>query len=184
VLKTCSKCNVSLPETSFYKDKKGKKGLRKSCKQCDISRSLAHKKVTHALGGLGYWRYRVNMTNASCRKNYNIQDKLKAEDVLSLYISQKDICYYCESECSHVNLQIEHKDPLAKGGLNNISNIVLSCSKCNMLKVRPKHSPDKRNLNEEEFFSYIEKLHAATLKKRRNLTGNPDLSLVTRATTQ
>ncbi|WP_071188086.1 RNA-guided endonuclease IscB [Trichormus sp. NMC-1] len=41
-------------------------------------------------------------------------------------------CAYCDTE--NVPLQVEHICPLAKGGSNRISNLTLSCEKCNVKK--------------------------------------------------
>jgi hypothetical protein len=41
-------------------------------------------------------------------------------------------CFYCDKE--NVPLQVEHIDPKAKGGTNNVSNLTLACEKCNVKK--------------------------------------------------
>jgi len=41
-------------------------------------------------------------------------------------------CAYCSKE--HISLQIEHIVPKARGGSNRVSNLCLSCEKCNLAK--------------------------------------------------
>lgn len=53
-------------------------------------------------------------------------------------------CYYCER--GGVKLQMEHRIPLARGGDNDISNIVPACESCNRRK---------RILTDDEFFKLL-----------------------------
>jgi len=44
-------------------------------------------------------------------------------------------CQYCGSNAPTVRLQIDHKVPLSKGGTDETSNLITSCSKCNYGKA-------------------------------------------------
>ena len=45
-----------------------------------------------------------------------------------------NVCYYCGLTTSKDKLQMDHIVPRSKGGNNHISNLVLSCEKCNKVK--------------------------------------------------
>lgn len=44
----------------------------------------------------------------------------------------ENMCSYCAGDIS-VNFHVEHIRPLSFGGTNNISNLCLSCPRCNLL---------------------------------------------------
>jgi 5-methylcytosine-specific restriction endonuclease McrA len=46
---------------------------------------------------------------------------------------QIKICYWCDTECSK-KYHVDHYIPLSKGGEHEISNLVISCAKCNLTK--------------------------------------------------
>ena len=48
------------------------------------------------------------------------------------------ICYWCNVSLKNTKVHIDHYTPLSKGGEHTISNLVVSCSKCNL----EKHSKD------------------------------------------
>ena len=43
-------------------------------------------------------------------------------------------CYWCGISLKNVKTHIDHYEPLSKGGEHTISNIVVSCAKCNLKK--------------------------------------------------
>jgi len=69
--------------------------------------------------------------------------KLTAEHLKELTYKQENKCYYCGTLFFNGDLNfdrhIEHKVPLSRGGTNDIANIVLSCSTCNMRKHTMTH---------------------------------------------
>lgn len=54
-------------------------------------------------------------------------------------------CIFCGEVCPTIELTIEHIIPKAKGGDNRISNLALSCKKCNQ---------DRGTLNFSEYRLY------------------------------
>lgn len=44
------------------------------------------------------------------------------------------LCYWCGCSLKNTKIHIDHYEPLSKGGLHTISNLVISCSKCNLSK--------------------------------------------------
>jgi 5-methylcytosine-specific restriction endonuclease McrA len=67
--------------------------------------------------------------------------KLKAEgihtagEVLDLFKRQRGKCAYCSTSLK-AGYHVDHITPLARGGSNWISNIQLTCAKCNFSKNR------------------------------------------------
>lgn len=47
---------------------------------------------------------------------------------------QQGICYYCEGKFPVAELTMDHKVPLARGGMSTKSNIVVCCKSCNTEK--------------------------------------------------
>lgn len=50
-------------------------------------------------------------------------------------------CQYCGRMAPDVILEIEHVNPVSKGGDNNILNLVTSCQDCNLIDI----AKDSRN---------------------------------------
>lgn len=48
--------------------------------------------------------------------------------------NQAGRCWWCRRRLSRTGFHIDHRQPLARGGDNNPSNIVLACPRCNMKK--------------------------------------------------
>lgn len=47
---------------------------------------------------------------------------------------QQGICYYCDQKFSKEELTMDHKIPIARGGLSTKSNLVVCCKTCNSQK--------------------------------------------------
>lgn len=47
---------------------------------------------------------------------------------------QEGICYYCNERFSEEELTMDHKVPIARGGVSSKNNIVLCCKDCNSKK--------------------------------------------------
>lgn len=46
---------------------------------------------------------------------------------------QPKVCYWCSCKCAD-NFHIDHYTPLSKGGLHEVSNLVVACAPCNLRK--------------------------------------------------
>jgi len=81
-----------------------------------------------------------------CGKSEGSSDLTQA-DILTQRELQGGKCYYCRQELDNKGRgHIEHKTPLTRGGHNTKTNIVISCSKCNLQKGRK---------TEEEYYEYL-----------------------------
>ncbi|BAZ67985.1 HNH endonuclease [Fischerella sp. NIES-4106] len=72
-------------------------------------------------------------------RNPEIQGKEYQQGTLAGYETREYLLEKCDRQCAYcgvkdVPLQIEHIHPRAKGGSNSITNLTLSCSKCNTKK--------------------------------------------------
>lgn len=43
-------------------------------------------------------------------------------------------CHYCGTRLTPMTATVDHVTPLAKGGTNRLSNLVLACRRCNYAK--------------------------------------------------
>jgi len=81
-----------------------------------------------------------------CRMVEGVNDLTQA-DISKQREFQNGKCYYCKQELDNKGRgHIEHKTPLSRGGHNTKTNIVISCSKCNLVKGQ---------MTEEEYYEYI-----------------------------
>lgn len=60
------------------------------------------------------------------------------EEIAELFQIQEGLCYFCGEEIavgmSANRLHIDHYDPIAYGGKNDVTNLVLTCARCNLAK--------------------------------------------------
>lgn len=76
--------------------------------------------------------------------------KFSDEEKRRVYDMCNGRCVICGDPVSRKNMTISHKTPLSKGGNNGIGNLMLACWTCNHMK---------NNLELEEFFQKVEKIH-------------------------
>lgn len=75
----------------------------------------------------------------NCRaRRKNAAGKHTAEDIRQIVISQRGRCAYCPTRLTFRNREIDHIEPLSKGGTNYRRNIQVLCRPCNQRK-RDKH---------------------------------------------
>ena len=65
--------------------------------------------------------------------NSRFEDKISANDVLSILEKFSFKCFYCQDEIK-TNWQLDHFHPRANGGKNTIDNLVPCCKWCNTMK--------------------------------------------------
>lgn len=66
-------------------------------------------------------------------KNENLPSKSPSRLLLKLYEIQNNICAYCNNDMTD-NIHIDHIIPLSKNGSNEVDNLILCCSTCNLSK--------------------------------------------------
>jgi hypothetical protein len=62
------------------------------------------------------------------------------------YVFRRDnlTCQYCGAKAPNVQLEVDHKNPKANGGLNEMSNLITACHDCNAGKHAKVIEPSRR----------------------------------------
>lgn len=72
-------------------------------------------------------------TQRARAKTYKVENTLTANEIYSLYLTSKGICYYCQKPIEG-NWTLDHLVAMYKGGGNILSNVVIACMPCNRSK--------------------------------------------------
>ena len=142
ISKRCKDCNKLFPETREYFGSTPSGGFRNSCRACVRQKSKKWAKENPE-GVKSRWEKRFSLLKEN---GGPISQEVKD----NIYSKSKGLCRYC-GEYIGKKGEIEHKTPLAKGGTNDIGNLVWSCYQCNK---------EKANKTEEEYLQW---------RKRNNL---------------
>jgi 5-methylcytosine-specific restriction endonuclease McrA len=77
------------------------------------------------------------------------------EDLRELIgVSLGDGCPYCGTTLNPASFQLDHKDPISRGGLHSITNITACCRPCNEAKGNMDHDEFKTLLAAITHFSH------------------------------
>ena len=145
-MKRCSKCEEPKPITDFWNAKKYKDGKYPSCKDCQ-------RKTTKSWHSRNKDYYKHYLRRRAKKPNYiwrllkatakrrGISFELNENDFINWFNTQDKICVYCKLPQSEIpkigdpnlrnRLSIDRIE-CSKGYL--LSNIVLACCRCNMIK--------------------------------------------------
>ncbi len=155
----CSKCGKSKRFIAFRKSPTHRYGRHSQCNQCrketreiyranpevkaraletDKAWRRAHPEQASQIwqrwaktdNGLSHCRLRVRTRKA--RKNSS-QGTHTVDDIQAQYKRQKGKCYYCHTKVGK-NYHVDHVIPISRGGSNDISNLVITCTFCNLSK--------------------------------------------------
>ena len=103
------------------------------------------------------------------RKKESPDPSYTTDDVAMLRSIQADACYYCGTSVSD-GFEVDHLEPLFRGGSDGVRNIMLACRPCNRQKwihsERKFWWTQKRRFSPEEFARIREA--AKAMKKERN----------------
>lgn len=135
--KICTKCKIEKLKTEYLSDKSKNDKLSSSCRSC---KSKCNKDY--------------NLRNPEIKKANRLKRKAIKKNANTGTVTNKviknlldqTVCYYCKKYTEVKERSIEHKQPLSKGGLHDITNIVMSCLTCNL---------KKNNKTEKEFLEDI-----------------------------
>ena len=154
-MKTCPSCGSEYPATTefFYKGSRG--GLFRKCKACHCQSTSAWQKAHRERVSEYSKRYRRSNPDAVKRqwsswyttnRQYERERQANkyahrksatgsytADDVQFIYEYQGGRCFYCLQPVGR-DFHRDHFIPLAKGGSNDWTNIVVSCAFCNSSK--------------------------------------------------
>lgn len=155
--KRCTQCLVEYPATIkfFPKRKASPDGLETRCRTC-------HNKIVNVnhRARQEHINQKQRERRSATREDFNEQSKVyyhkrkalkkgnggtyTVQEIRDQLVRQKYKCYYCHDKFEKVHVEskskvkyiyhIEHVVPIARGGSNDIWNIVLACPTCNMRK--------------------------------------------------
>lgn len=56
--------------------------------------------------------------------------------IMHMHAAQRGMCYFCGTsiKLGSKSLHVDHYEPIALGGKNDLANMVLTCVRCNLLK--------------------------------------------------
>jgi hypothetical protein len=70
------------------------------------------------------------------RRRARTKGKVTSSELTELRTTQNGKCFYCNCDLDNNGRgHLDHKTPLVKGGLHEISNLVFACSTCNLRKA-------------------------------------------------
>jgi len=150
----CTICHQARALADFYREGRNSDGHGSRCKHCTDTANKAYV-AAHALEQRIYrqWyalAHRDELAESRRRRQprYHLQRRviqnrrraryLEAEgtytvqDVMALYESQHGLCAYCTHPLTVYD--VDHKQPLSRGGSNWASNLCLACVPCNTRK--------------------------------------------------
>lgn len=128
----------------YHKDVDHSRKLLRDWRKKNGDRVRCYKRISyakHADSIRGYSREwakanplkrRVSESGRRARKR-SAQGSYTDVDIQSMLKDQKGLCKYCSKDISN-QYHIDHVVPLSRGGSNELSNLVLSCSHCNLSK--------------------------------------------------
>lgn len=75
----------------------------------------------------------ISKNKEQMRRSIKKQGDVTTEQMMELHSNAKT-CYWCNKSLKNKKVHIDHYEPLSKGGEHTLSNLVVSCSKCNLSK--------------------------------------------------
>lgn len=144
-MKQCSKCKI-VKEFSFFSPRSDHPGKYMSlCRACDAERL---RNRYHAAGqvikdndGKPRKQYKkrekvgksISARNSHAKRRVATKSGVSGHNLKLWADAQLKECVWCGSDCAE-NYQIDHFMPLALGGLHELTNLCISCPKCNSRK--------------------------------------------------
>lgn len=155
-MKKCSKCNIELPISEFWKDKYKKDGLRSACKNCNANNKEYLKKYNERTKNQRK-EYRIKnsekIKRAAREWQKNNPERVKflkrksnlkkygltIEEYDAILESQGGSCAICNKK---ENLQIDHDHSCCPTTANSCGNCIrgILCGNCNTMIANAKDS--------------------------------------------
>lgn len=141
-MKLCKKCNHKKPLSDFHKDKSKSDGYYSSCKLCNKQRrkNNYHQNKEANKQAVRNWQIANPEKTITYKKNNKYKRRevintstLTSLDLLTWTNEQIKVCSYCGIACKD-DYQIDHIEPLSKGGKHELDNLTIACPKCNREK--------------------------------------------------
>lgn len=121
-MRTCRRCELEKPIDQFEKDKRVTGGITNRCLQC--------KQASYNRAYKAFYRLKDKSDK------YPVPIETTKEEIAQLFDVFENRCGYCGVEESDETgtFHLEHIQPLSRGGSHHVSNLFISCRKCNAKK--------------------------------------------------
>lgn len=126
----CHYCHQRFPETAEYFGHTPSGGFRNKCRLCVRSDVKKHSEKRPDLVAERVTR-RQKQQKEQATTPITAADRERIK--FRLRKIQSDLCFYCQKKLS-LGGELDHRDPISKGGLDNEANMVLACYVCNKEK--------------------------------------------------
>ena len=132
-MKQCTKCKKWKDESCFFKEKKGKNGLRSMCKICDYKITKAHRKLPHV-----HQKFLLTARKNNLKKEFGITIAQYDE----MFEQQNGVCAICGKKetmknqygVRRLSVDHDHKTGKIRG---------LLCAGCNFVLGTMKDSKER-----------------------------------------
>lgn len=138
--KVCSTCSEFKDLSFFEKRVDSKDGYRQCCRACKNIQAKKAQVVRIDKDSLNYWKLRATSLNSwggrrtgKAGKTIRSSKPIKGIELEALY-SNQPFCRYCKLQLLKENVVFDHKLPLSRDGLHDITNLDIVCKDCNTLK--------------------------------------------------
>ena len=123
--KWCCGCKKFHLKTLFHKHNNRKDGYASWCKNClkKYEQSYQRKKYIYLKEEISWWNRKIAKRKLPISPKY----------LFELY-KVNSTCCYCKVSLKEIDVHIEHKIPISRGGTHKNDNLVLACQDCNRLK--------------------------------------------------
>jgi len=131
-LRKCYVCKKILPLTPeyFYRNKANQEsGFDKRCKECSKIREKSRIRDKEK-ARVNHKRYYAKHHEELRQKNLNRRLGLR----FNIFQKYDYTCQYCGRKVPEITLEVDHKYPKSKGGLDKVDNYTVACRDCNLGK--------------------------------------------------
>ncbi len=135
-MKHCNKCDELKPQNTEHFNKLPSGNYRGTCKTCMAANTKKHyyENPQAVKSRVDKYKRQKDVAEGNCSKAE--ADKIRR--------TQQDLCFYCGVGLSGRG-ELDHKDPISRGGSNWPSNMAWACITCNR---------DKHNKTVAEFIKW------------------------------
>jgi 5-methylcytosine-specific restriction endonuclease McrA len=123
----CRKCHEEFPLTRDHFGSTPSGGFRRLCRQCVAADTKAYDNASPE-------RKRAAVKRASRRAQTSFSPAERTLVYQALIGQQNGQCLYCHKPLIGDNYNIDHMEPIVRGGPHTLGNMCLSCVQCNKEK--------------------------------------------------
>lgn len=148
----CPGCETRKPADAFNKDRAYARGLARLCRECVTAYRVSYHNTNRKRLNEAARKRRVATRGSRRAEHLNtrarragVEGVVTPKAQAALFAAQRGLCHYCGATLGERN-QIDHKQPVTRGGTNWVDNLAYTCVTCN-------HS--KCNKTEAEYWVFL-----------------------------